>query len=40
MTDHLMGRSVDSRLSSSWFGSNQVRKEKAVYKALELAEAA
>ena len=39
MTDHLMGRSLDSRLSSSWFGSNQVRKEKAVYKALELAEA-
>jgi phage/plasmid-like protein (TIGR03299 family) len=30
MTDHLMGRAVDSRLQSAWFGSNRDLKTKAL----------
>ena len=30
LTDHEMGREVDSRLASAWFGANQTRKIKAV----------
>lgn len=37
MTDHSLGKSRDSRLSSSWFGANKVKKEKALSKALEYA---
>ena len=40
LTDHKMGRSADSRLTSAWFGQNQARKVKAVNLAVELAEAA
>ena len=40
LTDHEMGREVDSRLTSAWFGANQTRKIKAVEKAVEFAEAA
>lgn len=40
LTDHKMGRSADSRMSSSWFGINQARKVKAINKAIEYAEAA
>ena len=40
LTDHKMGRSADSRLTSSWFGANQARKVKAINKAIEYAEAA
>jgi phage/plasmid-like protein (TIGR03299 family) len=40
LTDHKMGRSADSRLTSSWFGVNQARKVKAINKAIEYAEAA
>lgn len=40
LTDHKMGRSTDSRLTSSWFGVNQSRKVKAINKAIEYAEAA
>ena len=40
MTDHLMGRSSESRLNSAWFGQNQTRKVKALEKAVEYAEAA
>ena len=40
MTDHLMGRSAESRLNSAWFGQNQTRKVKALQKAVEFAEAA
>lgn len=40
LTDHKMGRSADSRMSSSWFGINQSRKVKAINKAIEYAEAA
>jgi len=39
LTDHKMGRSTDSRLTSSWFGVNQSRKVKAINKAIEYAEA-
>jgi phage/plasmid-like protein (TIGR03299 family) len=40
MTDHEMGRSVDTRLNSAWFGQNRTRKEKALDLAIEYAEAA
>ena len=39
-TDHLLGRSQDSRLQSAWFGINQGRKVNAVNKAVDYAEAA
>jgi phage/plasmid-like protein (TIGR03299 family) len=37
MTDHLLGRSTDTRLESAWFGSNRSLKSKALSKAVELA---
>lgn len=37
LTDHEMGRSADTRMTSAWFGSNQNRKQVAVSKALEFA---
>lgn len=40
MADHKLGRSQDSRLSSSWYGLNRAKKEKALELALEYAEAA
>jgi hypothetical protein len=40
MTDHIMGRSAESRLNSAWFGANQTRKVKALQTAVELAEVA
>jgi len=40
LTDHIMGREADSRLTSAWFGSNQTRKQRAVEKAVEFAVAA
>jgi phage/plasmid-like protein (TIGR03299 family) len=40
LTDHEMGREADSRMTSAWFGSNQNRKQLAVSKAIEFAEAA
>lgn len=39
-TDHLLGRSADTRLSSAWFGANQKRKIEAANVALEMAKAA
>lgn len=39
-TDHLLGRSADTRLQSAWFGSNQRRKLDAANIAMEMAEAA
>ena len=39
MTDHKLGRSQDSRLTSAWYGVNRVKKEKALTLALEYAEA-
>ena len=40
MTDHVMGRSDDNRLSSAWFGSGPKLKSKALETAVEMAEAA
>lgn len=39
-TDHLLGRSQESRLSSAWYGINRQRKIVALKKAVELASAA
>jgi len=40
VTDHLQGRSQETRLYSSWFGGNQLRKRNAINTAVEYAEAA
>jgi phage/plasmid-like protein (TIGR03299 family) len=40
MADHKLGRSRDSRLTSSWYGLNRAKKEKALELAVEYAEAA
>jgi phage/plasmid-like protein (TIGR03299 family) len=40
LTDHVMGREADSRMTSAWFGANQNRKANAVSKAIEFAEVA
>lgn len=40
LTDHVMGRSSETRMQSAWFGQNQARKVKAVNKAVEFATAA
>jgi phage/plasmid-like protein (TIGR03299 family) len=37
MTDHLMGRTMDNRLQSAWYGVNKVTKTKALETALEMA---
>lgn len=37
MTDHVQGRSAESRLHNQWFGYNQSRKLQAANKAVELA---
>lgn len=39
MTDHLIGRSADTRLQSAWYGSNQNMKIDALKLAAEMAEA-
>jgi phage/plasmid-like protein (TIGR03299 family) len=40
MTDHIVGRSNDNRLTSSWYGQNKTLKTKALELAVEMAEAA
>jgi len=40
LTDHLAGRSAESRLASAWYGPNKSLKLKALEKAVEFAEAA
>jgi len=40
LTDHKLGRSNDTRLTSSWYGQNRLKKEKALDLAIEYAEAA
>jgi phage/plasmid-like protein (TIGR03299 family) len=40
MTDHVLGKSTDARMASSWFGANARVKDKAVKKVLEYAQAA
>jgi len=40
LTDHLAGRSADTRLTSAWYGQNKNLKNKALELAVEMAEAA
>lgn len=40
LTDHIIGRSVDSRLTSAWYGANKNLKTKALEIAVEMADAA
>ena len=40
MTDHIVGRSTDTRLTSAWYGYNKSLKTKALELAVEFAEAA
>ena len=40
LTDHLAGRSADTRLQSAWYGSNKNVKTKALELAVKMAEAA
>jgi phage/plasmid-like protein (TIGR03299 family) len=40
MTDHVIGRSTDSRIQSAWYGYNKGLKTKALELAVEMAEAA
>ena len=40
MTDHVIGRNQESRLTSSWYGLNKSVKVKALEKAVKLAEVA
>lgn len=40
LTDHKLGRSVDTRMDSAWFGVNQARKVKAANLAVQYATAA
>lgn len=39
-TDHLAGRSQDTRLQSAWYGNNKVLKTRALEIAVDMAEAA
>ena len=40
MTDHLIGRSADSRLTSAWYGANKNLKIRALETAVEMANVA
>lgn len=40
MTDHVVGRNADNRLTSAWFGPNKILKVKALETAVEFAEVA
>ena len=40
LTDHKLGRTTDSRLTSAWYGVNRYRKAKALGLAVEYAKAA
>lgn len=40
MTDHLLGRSADNRLTNAWYGHNKKLKTRALETAVEMAEAA
>jgi len=39
MTDHLIGRSADTRLTSAWYGANKNLKTRALETAVEMADA-
>lgn len=40
MTDHIIGRSADTRLQSAWYGANKGLKTRALETAVEMADAA
>ncbi len=40
MTDHMLGRNADNRLTSAWYGYNKGVKTKALELAVEMADAA
>lgn len=40
MTDHIIGKSADTRMQSAWYGANKGLKTRALETALEMAEAA
>ena len=40
MTDHIIGRNADNRLTSAWYGANKNLKTKALETAVEFADAA
>jgi hypothetical protein len=40
MTDHIMGRNVDNRLTNAWYGHNKTLKTRALETAVEMANAA
>lgn len=40
MTDHMIGRNADNRLTSAWYGANKNLKTRALETAVEFAEAA
>lgn len=40
LTDHLAGRTADTRMTSAWYGSNRGLKATALETAIEMAEAA
>jgi phage/plasmid-like protein (TIGR03299 family) len=40
MTDHMIGRNSDNRLTSAWYGANKNLKTKALETAVEFADAA
>lgn len=40
MTDHIIGRSADNRLTSAWYGANKSLKTRALETAVEMANAA
>jgi hypothetical protein len=40
LTDHVLGREVDTRLDSAWFGSNRKLKSRALNEAVEMAKSA
>lgn len=39
MTDHIIGRSADNRLTSAWYGANKGLKTRALETAVEMADA-
>jgi hypothetical protein len=40
MTDHVIGRTADARITSAWYGANKGLKTKALETAVEMAEVA
>jgi N-acetylmuramoyl-L-alanine amidase CwlA len=40
MTDHVIGRTADARMTSAWYGANKGLKTKALEAAIEMAEVA